>query len=283
MGTWYIYSLSDPRDGIPRYIGSTNHPSTRLTNHLNSCCTEGNKKAVWIRSLLVAGYLPAMTVLETGTGYGKKQAESSWIRSFTPQDPSLLNSEDKRSGRPANTAGVSSHFIRVAGPPAETPVMSVRHTDVTISFRSLLSFWRRVSRGESCWLWTGSKSKQGYGCMRSSGTQILAHKFSYILHYGPIPEGMILRHSCDTPPCVRPDHLIPGTQQENIREMDAKGRRNPRRGDRCSYSKLTEYQVSIMRKELVGCRRGDQHQLATRFNVSQATVSMIKTGKRRKL
>ena len=77
-------------------------------------------------------------------------------------------------------------------------------------------FWARVERGESCWLWTGSRNQLGYGTMRVEPKRIAAHRFAYELLVGPIPEGLELDHLCRVPGCVNPDHLEPVTHRENL-------------------------------------------------------------------
>lgn len=78
-------------------------------------------------------------------------------------------------------------------------------------------FWRQVDRGGDCWLWTGH-SEKGYG--RFGGA--LAHRIAYQMFIGAIPAGLELDHTCETPLCVRPDHLEPVTRQENMRRRYAR-------------------------------------------------------------
>lgn len=80
-------------------------------------------------------------------------------------------------------------------------------------------FWRKVDRGVpgGCWLWTDKGNGYGYGRLRVDGRNILAHRFSYELHVGPIPPGLELDHLCRVRACVRPDHLEAVTHAENVR------------------------------------------------------------------
>jgi hypothetical protein len=91
-------------------------------------------------------------------------------------------------------------------------------------------FWRYSNEGEpdQCWEWTGkARHPFGYGVFglgtRQAGT-MQAHRFSYQLYVGPIPDGMCVLHKCDNPPCVNPDHLFLGTRADNNHDMIAKGR-----------------------------------------------------------
>lgn len=88
-------------------------------------------------------------------------------------------------------------------------------------------FWKFVDKSGKHWLWTGPVNGKGYGRLivgRGGKTRILAHRFSYELHIGPIPEGLNVLHRCDTPPCVHPSHLFLGTIRENALDMAAKHR-----------------------------------------------------------
>lgn len=95
-------------------------------------------------------------------------------------------------------------------------------------------FWSKVNKTSNCWEWTGYRQKIGYGSIgvgsRLDGTKraILAHRFSYELHFGPISDGLKVLHTCDNRACVRPDHLWLGTQLDNVRDMIQKGRANRR-------------------------------------------------------
>lgn len=88
-------------------------------------------------------------------------------------------------------------------------------------------FWERVHMLPDlpgCWLYDGHQ-KRGYAHIRLDDYSLqYVHRFSYELHHGPIPEGMKVLHRCDTPLCVRPDHLWLGTQAANMADMAVKGR-----------------------------------------------------------
>lgn len=75
-----------------------------------------------------------------------------------------------------------------------------------------------------CIEWTGARNPAGYGRLRLRGQQVYAHRVAYEQAYGPIPEGFVVMHSCDNPPCINPDHLSVGTYADNARDMVEKGR-----------------------------------------------------------
>jgi len=85
-------------------------------------------------------------------------------------------------------------------------------------------FWMKVEKGESCWLWTGSTDRDGYGCSVPKGLGKRAHRASWTLTHGEIPKGMQVLHTCDNPPCVNPDHLFLGTHKINMWDKSRKGR-----------------------------------------------------------
>lgn len=91
-------------------------------------------------------------------------------------------------------------------------------------------FWQKVEKTDTCWLWRGSKNTTGYGQLRTDRLE-KAHRISWEIHNGPIPDGLAVLHACDNPPCVNPSHLWLGTQADNARDRQAKGRQNRRPGD----------------------------------------------------
>ena len=90
---------------------------------------------------------------------------------------------------------------------------------------------RQVGR---CWEWTGASNGVGYGEIRLSKTRMVyTHRLAYELTWGPIPEGMVIAHRCDNPRCLKPSHLFPATQAENMQDMVAKGRARRRIATHC--------------------------------------------------
>lgn len=116
-------------------------------------------------------------------------------------------------------------------------------------------FWRHVKRsGEfECWPWIGGgRTAGGYGLLSiggKNGSVVSAHRFSYELHVAPIPNNMIVMHTCDNPRCVNPAHLQLGTYQDNAQDMIRKGRhaRKAPKGEASGVAKLTDERVRFIR------------------------------------
>ncbi len=125
-------------------------------------------------------------------------------------------------------------------------------------------------------MWTAGRRGDGYGAFGIWPKQVGAHRYSFELHNGPIPDGLVVMHSCDEPLCVNPAHLSLGTQRDNQDDSVRKGRRKP--GSQNSQAKLTEAQVIEMRKTYADGGI-TQKELATRYGVSHALVSFIVTRK----
>jgi hypothetical protein len=107
------------------------------------------------------------------------------------------------------------------------------------------NWWSKVVVGEGCWMWTAGTDRDGYGKFaighgKQDQTHTRAHRFAYELLVGPIPDGMVVMHSCDTPACVNPDHLSVGTPLDNNDDKVAKGRHAKLWGTPLARSRQTE-------------------------------------------
>jgi hypothetical protein len=85
-------------------------------------------------------------------------------------------------------------------------------------------FWRKVRKTDGCWEWTASFRGLGYGQIKVNQKMLYAHRVSWEMANGPIPDGLCVLHHCDNPPCVNPDHLFLGTQADNMRDKVRKNR-----------------------------------------------------------
>lgn len=83
-----------------------------------------------------------------------------------------------------------------------------------------------------CWEWSGTRNDAGYGRLWINGRSEQAHRVAFRMAKGEIPEGMLVCHKCDNPPCIRPKHLFIGTYKDNLDDMMRKGRGNFASGER---------------------------------------------------
>lgn len=165
-------------------------------------------------------------------------------------------------------------------------------------------FWDRVNKDgplpdqekpwysglDKCWVWLGVLDRDGYGRIshaHKKGRTVRAHRFSFELHGGSIPEGHSVLHRCDNPSCVNPTHIKAGTLDENNKDMKEKGRSasgrrhsshlHPeliKRGEKHHNSVLTDKQAMEIKRA-----KGTQRSIAKLYNVSQYTVWGIRFGK----
>lgn len=136
-----------------------------------------------------------------------------------------------------------------------------------------IRFWKKVNKTDTCWLWTGAKER--YGFIKLSHTeQVYTHRYSWELHFGTIPEGMFVCHKCDVTLCVRPDHLFLGTDLDNVRDRNSKGRNPDLKGEKNAMAKLTKEEVIEIRNIHENNRRG-YAVTATKYRVSPGLISLI--------
>lgn len=134
-------------------------------------------------------------------------------------------------------------------------------------------FWSLVDKlaDDQCWPWRGTRASNGYGHFMARKQ---AHRFSYELHKGPIPDGLYVIHQCDNPSCVNPRHISVGTQAQNISDCIGKRRHAHR---------LTDDQVRQIRlrpnKGKVGFGVAS---IAAKLGISAITVKRILNGKSHK-
>lgn len=136
-----------------------------------------------------------------------------------------------------------------------------------------------------CWIWESTRIHTGYGHFSVGGRKYIASRLSWIISNGPIPDGLKVLHTCDTPPCVNPRHLFVDTQKANVEDCYAKGRsrfhRHPDlklQGSECPHAKLNEWQaVGAMAMCLMGML---QVAIATDLGVKHECISKIYRGTR---
>lgn|SRR3990167_1173676 len=137
-------------------------------------------------------------------------------------------------------------------------------------------FWAKVRCGDGCWEWIGTRISSGYGQLSVCGRNVYAHRISYEIHFGSIPDGMFVLHSCDNPPCVNPGHLRAGNRHDNAMDaVERSGLMPPHvPGSKCGAAKLTEADVIEMRREFDGLR-GTKAFLARKYGITKTNVACI--------
>lgn len=167
--------------------------------------------------------------------------------------------------------------------------------------RSFNAKIRKLDGENSCWEWTAGLSKDGYGKFYMHGSTIPAHRASYRLFVGEIPEGNSVLHACDNPKCSRPSHLFTGTHADNMADRNAKGRqskgekhaaimrarglkgdKNPARlhpeklarGEAVRTSKLTNERVIDIRTSYAD-GTSTRKELALKYNVDISLIGLV--------
>ena len=159
-----------------------------------------------------------------------------------------------------------SHWSRVQKTGDVQADIPLRHyRPIGLSLSETFEYFMPGTPGTDCWEWTGSRNQAGYGVVRMTDSSFPAHRVSYELFIGPIPEGWCVCHRCDNPPCCNPNHLFVGTKDDNNQDKVAKGRND---------ATLTAEDVTKIRNLYAN---GDvlQRELAQTFGVSRSNITMI--------
>lgn len=128
---------------------------------------------------------------------------------------------------------------------------------------------RAAAKANGCIVFTGSKHTGGHGQIHYNGKNRTAHSVAWELENGPIPDGLQLNHHCDNPPCINTDHLYLGTQQQNMADMNQRGRNVL--GSQTGTAKLTELDALAIFKA-----PGTHKDIARMYGVCRQTVGLIK-------
>lgn len=162
------------------------------------------------------------------------------------------------------------------------PVTARKRASVSgVKFSRNPAIHRRFHKGyeklsSGCWEWKRAERVNGYGVIGDSGKSASAHRVSFELYYGEIPDGLIVCHTCDNRSCVNPAHLFSGTYTDNYQDMKTKCRERFVYGSTHHAAKLSSEQVQEIRLSDMSGK-----QLAEQFGVSKSAISEIKNGKAR--
>jgi hypothetical protein len=130
-------------------------------------------------------------------------------------------------------------------------------------------FWEsmRKEKATKCWLWLRGQRGEGYGVVWFKGKTWATHRLAFVLRNGPIPARQLVRHTCDTPACCNPAHLLSGTRSDNVHDAQSRGRYKPPpfKVDPSEYPKIVERR-----------RNGEKLKpIANDYNVSTMTILQI--------
>lgn len=219
----------------------------------------------WPGNVMISG--PEQMAVTHLTG-PTRQAEGGPIMSehLIPSDPAQQPTEETCSF-PGCTRAVKVRSRRLCGTHYHSEWRSGRLVRVTPADR----FWACVNKEGrvhpvhgQCWEWTGRTEGKGYGRLSVCGEPILAHRYSWTLCVGSIPDDMKVLHKCDNPACVNPGHLFLGTYADNNADRNAKGRQA--KGENSGKAVLTDELVRELRAAVDGCKDPRKYGLFAEFS-----------------
>lgn len=147
----------------------------------------------------------------------------------------------------------------------------IKTRKITKTFHERL--WSKIQIGnpENCWEWSGARQERGHGVIKITGEKknMLVHRAVFEEIHGPIPDGVLICHTCDNPPCCNPNHLFSGTQVDNMSDCSEK--------ERIFKMKLTYDEVKKMKQMRMAGMNWSA--IGRAFNVHRSTAKCAVTGK----
>lgn len=136
---------------------------------------------------------------------------------------------------------------------------------------------KTAKQEDGCWICFAGGVNSRYGTIWYNGSNISCHRASWLVHKGPIPEGLHVLHTCDVKGCIAPDHLFIDTEVDNMQDKHRKGRNDPRQGSLNPAAYLNEEKVREI-KYFIEHSGLTQKRIAEHFGVTQSVISNIKNG-----
>jgi len=148
-------------------------------------------------------------------------------------------------------------------------------------------FLEKILKSDGCWQWIAASRGNGYGCMKVNRKVIDAHRLSWEIHFGKIPDGLLVCHTCDNKKCVNPAHLFLGTHSDNMQDCLKKGRLVTPKGDGIGFQightalngSLSTEEAKKIKKYIFENPKIDPSMIAMQFNVKSQLIKDIKGGR----
>lgn len=149
---------------------------------------------------------------------------------------------------------------------------------ISLSEKDVSRFWSKVKIGgpDECWEWQAGKSEKGYGTFQLKNGNFFAHRISWVLSFGEIPNDYCVCHKCDNPACVNQKHFFLGTYDDNNKDRARKGRSADVSGENNPSAKLKVGDVVLIKNMTEQGK--SQRKIARMFGVGKSTVARIQQG-----
>lgn len=151
--------------------------------------------------------------------------------------------------------------------------MAVAHATDPLKFAERRLRANLAPMPNGCIEWTGYRDRNGYGHMRVGDGKMRPHRLVWLLANGPIPDGLIVRHSCDNRACCNLDHLSLGTQLDNVNDMFERGRGRKAKGYDHPRAVGPEIEAAVVARWR--SHEVTQKQLAAELGINRTTVQRI--------
>lgn len=179
----------------------------------------------------------------------------------------------------------STRWLKARCTGASKPPVSTTFTLGVSNSRLIEKLLAGADRAGECLVWRGA-TRNGYGAIKIEGVIVSTHRLMFELRHGPIPEGMLVCHECDNPPCIEEEHLFLGSHSDNSRDAVAKGRQHPPSspatqfaiGNTMSNRRLSSSKARKV-KRAIARRTGSLRQVALQFGLPLTVVKDISCGR----